>query len=131
MSHRVLSCDHSDAPRQLGFHWRSEGALAPPDGFTFVTNYIEVGNGYVVAESNGNVIVYDSVSSASRILNIDTSTIRRCQQWLVLQWFYMEESRPLEFTRMHDAPAPLDIRLYPITSTLLKLAVNRVGRAKS
>jgi hypothetical protein len=37
----------------------------------FVTNYIEVGNGYVVAESNGNVIVYDSVSSASRIFNID------------------------------------------------------------
>jgi hypothetical protein len=36
-----------------------------------VTNYIEAGNGYVVAESNGNVIVYDSVSSASRILNID------------------------------------------------------------
>jgi hypothetical protein len=41
------------------------------------------------------------------------------------------ESRPLEFTRMHDAPAPLDIRLYPITLDTSSLAVNRVGRAKS
>jgi hypothetical protein len=120
-----------DAPRQLGIGVRKAHAHLPMVFFTFVTNYIEVGNGYVVAESNGNVIVYDSVSSASRILNIDrrqlSDAVSSGSSHNGSTW---RESRPLEFTRM------MRLLLWTYVciqspSTLLKLAVNRVGRAKS